>query len=282
MSPLDLLNIGGGLVGGISGALGGGTDLRRIEEEYNRRAYGGLMNQQDKNNARNPEATRRAALLQLSRSRTAATQEAASAAAGQVAGQGDVVNAAKTATAVGSAVTAAGAPMDAQAAQVEAQKAQEESQQIAQGESISNSIANLSNHVSYLNQQKRNPLKSILEGTLAGITAGHEAGKILDTKNIAVDPTETAVDPTQQVEQPVAGEQYGPQSPDAKTAVADYLASQQPVASPASGATPTQQGLPVRKRRQQGILDLLQGNNLIPNLLGQNAPYPTRIQPGMF
>jgi len=275
MSPLDLLNVAGGLVGGISGALGGGTDLRRIEEEYNRRAYGGLMNQQDKNNARNPEATRRAALLQLSRSRTAATQQAASAAAGQAATGGDVVNGAKTQTLVGSAVTAAGAPIDAQAAQVEAQKAQDEAQQINQGESISNSIAGLSNHVSYLNQQKRNPLKSILEGTLAGLTAGHQAGKILDTQDIAVDPTKN-VNATQTV-QP-AGEQYGPQTPTPAVAVQDYLSSQQPVQNPQPGVAPstTTPGLPVRfKKRTQNILDILNGGqgrfpggNVLSSLIG--------------
>lgn len=186
IDPFSLLNIGSSVVGGLSGVLGGGTKNKRIEEEYNRKAYGTLQNAQEANRQKSPEAIRRAQLGQLEGTKNAAVDQALNAATAQTANTGGGVINGQAGLAGVSAATAAATPYAQQAAAIEGQKFANESQKVAQEESLGANIASLSNHVSYLQEQARNPLKAALEGTLAGATAGGAIGDILNNKDVEV------------------------------------------------------------------------------------------------
>jgi hypothetical protein len=180
MDPFLLLKGAGGIAGALSGMAAKNAQLKRVEEDYTKRAYGTLENALEQNRNLNPEATRQAAAQTLSTGLSAAQDNAANMVAGQVANQGGGVIGGQAGVAGASAVQAASTPYLQQMASLQGQKLQAEQQQVAQTESIGNSIGNLSNQISYLQEQKANPLKSILEGAVAGVTGGGSIANILE------------------------------------------------------------------------------------------------------
>lgn len=186
VDPFTALNVVGTGVGLASGLFQKDAKQKRIEEEYNKKAYGSLQNAQEANKQMSPEATRRAQLGQLSEAKEGAVDNALNMAAGQVASTGGGVINGKAGLAGVSAATAAATPYAQQGAAIEGQKLQNEQAIVARDESLGNSIASLSNHVSYLQEQARNPLKAALEGSLAGATAAGAMGDLLNNKDIQV------------------------------------------------------------------------------------------------
>lgn len=180
LTSLNPVQMGAGIIGGIAGVLQQNAAMKRMEEAYNRDAYGGLSNVREQMQNVSPEATRRATQAQLSTAQGAAVSNAMNMAAGKVAQQGGVAIGGQAQRVQDVAAMAAAAPFAQQMAQAEQSYLQNQQQKLAQLEGVNNSIANLSNHVSYLQEQRRNPLLGLLEGTLAGATGGSQLKSLID------------------------------------------------------------------------------------------------------
>lgn len=175
LDPFSLFQLGTTAVGVIGGLTGSKrNEQKRIEEEYNRKANAKLETAYDANAALSPGATARAAKQGVSSAQQAAVGSAMNAAAGNAASSGDFSNAMGAGIAGSQAAQAASAPFAAQMAGIEQQRMAQEQQKVGTMADIANSQANLSNHVSYVNEQNQaNPWLNALEGAVGGANAGN-------------------------------------------------------------------------------------------------------------
>lgn len=178
---LQALQMGLGVAGAF-GAMQKQKEQQRIEEEYNRKAYAGLLKTQDMAQNLNPQASANAAMAHVSDAQTQAMNQAANVGAGQAAasGNGGDVNMGQIAS------LKAAAPMGAVAAQFGGQKAQieqnamnEQQQKVSQMGDVNSRIAQLSQNVNYVTQNKPTILSAITGG-LAGINAATDAARLVE------------------------------------------------------------------------------------------------------
>lgn len=166
--------IGGGM--GILGLLGGlfdqGPSRERIEEEYNRAANAKLNTNYEAINALSPQANATAAMQGVTRSQNAAVGQALNATMGNMASSGDFTNGMGRAAGGMQAAQAAAAPFAQQAAGIQQNAMSQQLQKQNQITDVANSQASLSNHVSYLTQQSKNPIMQALRGLQGGANAG--------------------------------------------------------------------------------------------------------------
>ena len=178
--PLIMAGVGAGL-GLLQNFIGQGKSQRqRIEEQYNTDAYGRLLRADEANQALSPMATARAQQQELSRGMGAAQGAALNAIAG---GAGDFSNAQGQGIKGSQAAMAASAPYSQAMAGALGQAQQAQQQKIQQSESLGRSIADLSNQVSYVNDQNRNPMGNILQGILGGVNTATNIYGLLNQSN---------------------------------------------------------------------------------------------------
>lgn len=172
---MQALQLGGGVIGAF-GALQNARQKERIEEQYNRDAYGGLQKTRDLLQNANPMATRAAALSQLNDAQSSAMNMVANQAGGNAVGgaSGDVtaanINAVKNSQALGGVA----AQFGAQKAGIEQQAYADTMQKGAQLTSTNQQISDLSQKVNYSYQNKPTLLQA-LAGGLMGIGGGTNA-----------------------------------------------------------------------------------------------------------
>lgn len=183
---LDLLNLaaggGMGILGGIAGLFGGNKQVRR-EEHYNPAAYKMLRDANAQNEQINPQATARRSRQDVQDVMTGAMGNAANMAAGQVAQGGDFGAPMAAAIAGSQATQAAAAPFAGQLADINQQADQTSLNQVNNANSIANSTASLSNHVTYENQQGNNPLLNFMKGLQGGTNAGINLLTLVNSQN---------------------------------------------------------------------------------------------------
>lgn len=185
--PLIMAGVGAGL-GLLQNFIGQGKSQRqRIEEQYNTDAYGRLLRADEANQALSPMATARAQQQELSRGMGAAQGAALNALAG---GAGDFSNVQGQGIKGSQAAMAASAPYSQAMAGALGQAQQAQQQKIQQSESLGRSIADLSNQVSYVNDQSRNPMGNILQGIIGGVNTATNIYGLLNQSNPTVDTVE--------------------------------------------------------------------------------------------
>ncbi len=202
MDPFTLLSLigaGGGLLGGI---LNPGNERQRIEEEYNRKAYGQLLRALEANQNLNPAATARAAIGEVSSVQDSAIQNALNGAIGSAqTTTGDAI--ATQAGIRGSvAAQAAGAPFAQARAGIRQNQLTQEMQKIDQARSIGDEISALTGGVTYDTNQPQNRILNALEGALGGLNAGTNADALLDRKNIRIRQSRNTEQPIVQNDRP--------------------------------------------------------------------------------
>jgi len=188
LSPGGLFSGGMSLLGGLAGLFQGKTEQQRMEEKYNRLANAKLENANEANQSLSPDSYARAAQQQISATQQGAIGSALNMAAGNQAASGDFSNGMGAAVAGSQAAQAAGAPYAAQMGQAQQQAYQGQAQKVNQSESIANSQANLSNHVSYLSQNPQNKLLNLLKGLQAGASGGSDIFAMLNGTNFKTNP----------------------------------------------------------------------------------------------
>lgn len=205
MDPISMSNLAGigfkgvtALVGALAGANQKSPEQIRMEEEYNRKAYGQLGRMQEANQMLSPEAAARSARAAVTGTRDAAVSAALDSAAAGMANQGGV-SIGGDASAL-SAAQAAAAPYAQQEASIAQNQMSQEMAKVGQGVDIGNSIASLSNHVSYMNQQQQNPILNALSGMLGGANAGAGIMGLLDDKNSSLNTGKTEQGTMEQTE----------------------------------------------------------------------------------
>lgn len=161
-------------------------ELMRIEEDYNRKAAAGLYKNAEANQNLSPQAAAQQQRQDVNATMSAATGAALNAAAGQSASSGDFGNAQGAGIAMSQASQAAAAPYAQQLSQISQNAYQGQQDKIRQAESINNSIANLSEHVNYLDRESSqiNPWGDALQaGFSALVGGGNLANNLLATIN---------------------------------------------------------------------------------------------------
>lgn len=183
MIPLPLAIASGGL--GIAQGLFGSrkTERQRIEEDYNRRAAGMLDKAETGLNNINPQASARMAEQGVTQGMQASIATAADAAAGNMASSGDFSNPMGEAIAGATATQAAAAPFTQQIAGIRSQIPQQEMQKQDMQRQLAADKAQLSNHVSYVTQEKANPFGGILSGLVGGVNMGSNLYALMNSKN---------------------------------------------------------------------------------------------------
>lgn len=184
---IDLLNAavggGAGLLGAISGLMGGNKQVRR-EEKYNPMASKMIRDAEARNQQINPMATAQRSRQDVNSVMQGAIGNAANMAAGQTASSGEFGAPMASAIAGSQATQAAAAPFAGQLADINQQVDQTRLNQVNASTNNANSMASLSNHVTYENQIGDNPLLNLLKGLQGGTNAGINILSLLNSQNL--------------------------------------------------------------------------------------------------
>lgn len=188
-----------GAVGALGGILGEidrakrATTLKRMEEDYTRMGAAGMMRDREQNQMVNPQAAAQQQLQAVNAAQANATGAALNQAAGAGASSGDFGNNMAQAIRGSTAANAAAAPFAQQTSQIMQNAQNQELQKQQQSLNINQGIADLSDKISYLEQQDTSPnignaLISGLTGAFGGANMGNSLGGLLTNRTQTTQP----------------------------------------------------------------------------------------------